>query len=251
MKSNRNTPALARRELLRVGGVTLVGGFLQPFAPVDVFAQRRVAPMGTARQVVFVNIEGGMSQIDTLDAREGAWTPADFDIRRFPNGVTLPYGLLSHVAGVLEKITVVRSLGAWDAVHGRAQYYIQTGHPLNLALSKEVPAIGAVVAYELARDRKASDSLPAYVSMNMDSNQAGLVNEGFMSAEFGPMNMRVGTDGPPDMIPRDGVSDTMKRRWERLQQLDGALRQGNGRDRSFPGYHEYYRSAWEIGRAHV
>ena len=54
------------------------------------------------------------------------------------------------MAGVLDKITVVRSLGAWDAVHGRAQYYIQTGHPLNLALAKEVPAIGAVVAHELA-----------------------------------------------------------------------------------------------------
>ena len=246
MKSSRNTPALARRELLRVGGVTLVGGFLQQFAPVNVFAQQRVSPMGTARQVLFVNIEGGMSQIDTLDAREGAWTPADFDIRRLPNGVTLPYGLLSQVAGVLDKITVVRSLGAWDAVHGRAQYYIQTGHPLNLALAKEVPAIGAVVAYELARDRKASDSLPAYVSMNMESNQAGLVNEGFMSAEFGPMNMRVGTDGPPDMIPRDGVSATLARRWERLQELDGALRSGSAADRSFSGYHEYYRSAWGI-----
>ncbi len=238
MKNDRNTPALARRQLLRVGGVTLVGGFLQQFAPVNVFAQRRVAPMGTARQVLFVNIEGGMSQIDTLDAREGAWTPPDFDIRRFPNGVVLPYGVLSHIAGVLDKITVVRSLGAWDAVHGRAQYYIQTGHPLNLALAKEVPAIGAVVAYELARDRKTSDSLPAYVSMNMESNQAGLVNEGFMSAEFGPMNMRVGTDGPPDMIPRDGISATLARRWERLQELDGSLRGGSNADRSFTGYHE-------------
>ena len=246
MKNNRHSPALARRELLRVGGVTLVGGFLQRFAPVNVFAQRRVTPMATARQVLFVNIEGGMSQIDTLDAREGTWTPADFDIRRMPNGVSLPYGLLSHVAGVLDKMTIVRSLGAWDAVHGRAQYYIQTGHPLNLALAKEVPAIGAVVAYELAHDRNASDSLPAYVSMNMESNQAGLVNEGFMSAEFGPMNMRVGTDGPPDMIPRDGVGPTLARRYERLQELDGALRGGAGADRSFAGYHEYYRSAWGI-----
>jgi hypothetical protein len=143
-------------------------------------------------------------------------------------------------------VTIVRSLGAWDAVHGRAQYYIQTGHPLNLALAKEVPAIGAVAAYELAHDRKASDSLPAYVSMNMESNQAGLVNEGFMSAEFGPMNMRVGTDGPPEMIPRDGVGPTLARRWERLQELDGALRGGAGADRSFAGYHEYYRSAWGI-----
>ena len=43
------------------------------------------------------------------------------------------------------------------------------------------------------------------------------------------MNLRVGTDGPPDMIPRDGVSDTLARRWERLQQLDEPLRSGRAR----------------------
>jgi hypothetical protein len=243
----RNVPSLTRRELLRVGGISLVGGFLERFNPVNVLAQERVTPIATARQVIFVNIDGGMSQIDTLDAREGQWTPADFDIRGYPGGLKLPYGLMSTLAGALDKIAVVRSLGAWDAVHGRAQYYIQTGHPLNLALAKEVPAIGAVVAYELARDRKTSDSLPAYIAMNMEGNQAGLVDQGFLSAEFGPMNLRIGGEGPPDMIPRDGVGDTLARRWERLQQLDGALRgSGTDVDRSFTNYHEYYRSAWAI-----
>jgi hypothetical protein len=223
-----------------------MGGFLNGFTPVNVRAQRKVNPMGTARQVLFVNIEGGMSQIDTLDAREGPWTPADFDIRSFANGLKLPYGLMSTVSGVLDKITVVRSLGAWDAVHGRAQYYIQTGHPLNLALAKEVPAIGAVAAYEVAKSRKPSDSLPPYVAINSDANQAGLVNQGFLSAEHGPMSLRV-ADGPPDLVPRDGVGDTLARRWERLQQLDRAFREGGAElDRSFTNYHEYYRSAWAI-----
>ncbi len=39
--------------------------------------------MATARQVLFINIDGGMSQIDTLDAKEGPWTPDDFDIRSY------------------------------------------------------------------------------------------------------------------------------------------------------------------------
>jgi hypothetical protein len=236
---------LERRELLRIGGITLVGGFLQGFAPINVSATAQVKPLATARNVLFVNIDGGMSQIDTFDAREGAWTPAGFDIRRLSNGVALPYGLLPTMASVVDKITVVRSLGSWDAVHGRAQYYIQTGHPLNLALAKEVPAIGAVVAHELAPSRKTSDSLPPYVSMNMEGNQAGLVTQGFLPPEAGPMNLRVGSEGAPDMIPREGVTATMARRWERLQAIDGALRQ-KGADRSFSEYHEYYRSAWAI-----
>ena len=37
-------------------------------------------------EVIFINIEGGMSQVDTLDAKEGSWTPDYFDIRACGNG---------------------------------------------------------------------------------------------------------------------------------------------------------------------
>ncbi|MEK7831432.1 MAG: DUF1501 domain-containing protein, partial [Acidobacteriota bacterium] len=217
--SQRNIPSLTRRELLRVGGLSLVGGYLNAFRPFNVRAEQKVQPAATARQVLFVNIDGGMSQIDTLDAKEGAWTPKYFDIRSFANDLNLPFGVMPNLPGVLDKITVVRSMAAWDVVHGRAQYYIQTGHPLNLALSKEVPSIGAVVCSELASQRKTSDSLPAYIAMNMAGNQAGLINQGFMSAEFGPMSLS-GGDAPPNLAPQKGMEATMQRRWQRLQQLD-------------------------------
>ena len=256
MNDKRNIPSLTRREFVRIGGLSLVGGYLNAFCPLNVRAGQNVQPMATARQVLFVNIDGGMSQIDTLDAKEGAWTPKYFDIRSFsvgPNDLKLPAGVMPNLPGVLDKITVVRSMAAWDVVHGRAQYYIQTGHPLNLALAKEVPSIGAVVCHELAKQRKASDSLPPFIVMNMAGNQAGLINQGFMSAEFGPMSLSVG-DAPPNLSPQKGMEATMQRRWERLQQLDGAFRTDTGRngngngsvDRSFGDYHEYYRGAWAI-----
>lgn len=240
-----NIPSLTRRELLRVGGISLVGGFLNAFHPLNVRAGENVKPMGTARQVIFINLEGGMSQVDSLDAREGAWTPNYFDIRSF-NDLKLPAGLFKNLPGVLDKITVVRSLAAWDAVHGRAQYYIQTGHPLNLALAKEVPSIGAVVCHELAKSRKPTDSLPAYIAMNSAGNQAGLINQGFLSAEFGPLSLAVGDD-PPNLAPQKGMEETFQRRWQRLQQIDQTFRSGSpSLDRGFADYHEYYRGAWAI-----
>lgn len=248
MKDNeRNIPTLTRRELLRVGGISLVGGFLNAFRPLNVRAQEQVKPMGTARQVVFINLEGGMSQVDSLDAREGAWTPNYFEIRGFAGDLKLPTGLFKNLPDVLDKITVVRSLAAWDAVHGRAQYYIQTGHPLNLALAKEVPSIGAVICHELAKERKPTDSLPPYIAMNSAGNQAGLINQGFLSAEFGPMSLAV-SDGPPNLAPQKGMEETFRRRYERLQQIDQTMRSGKsaGLDRSFADYHEYYRGAWAI-----
>ncbi len=248
MTSNIRQPSLSltRRELLRLGGLSVVGGYLNPFDAANVRAAGNETPRGTARQVVFVNLEGGMSQVDSFDAKEGTWTPDYFDIRTCANGLRLPHGVFATLPEVLDRVTVVRSLAAWDAVHGRAQYYLQTGHPLNLALAKEVPAIGAVVCHEFADQRRASDSLPAFVSMNMAGNQAGLINNGFLSAEYGPLNLNVGEE-PPNLAPQRGMEETLHRRWERLQALDGALRGGaSGVDRAFADYHSHYRGAWNI-----
>jgi uncharacterized protein (DUF1501 family) len=245
--ANRNTLHLHRRALLQSAGVNVVGGFLGAFTPKNVRAEGKAQPVGTARQVLFVNLEGGMSQVDTLDAKQGAWTPDYFDIRSAGNGLQLPYGLMPNLAQVVDRTAVVRSLAAWDAVHGRAQYYIQTGHPLNQALAREVPAIGAVVCHELATSRKPSDTLPAYIAMNMAGNQAGFINQGFLSAEYGPLGLSVGADGAPKLMPDKGGADALKRRWARLQQLDSSLRGGQpGLDRSFADFHDYYRGAWSI-----
>jgi hypothetical protein len=238
-------PKLHRREILRLGALSLIGGVLAPFRPHNVWAEERVTPKATARNCLFINLEGGLSQVDSLDAKEGRWTPDYFAIKQYGD-LKLPLGIMPNLPSVLDKVTVVRSLAAWDAVHGRAQYYVQSGHPLNLALAKEVPAIGAVVCHELARERKPSDSLPPYIAMNMAGNQAGLINQGFLSAEFGPLSLSVG-DRSPDLAPARGMADTMNRRWQRLQQLDGSLRSPQPTlDRSFVDYHEYYRGAWAI-----
>src|SRR5687768_4025487 len=100
-----NTPdpnklRLHRLALLRVGGVSVLGGFLGAFRPLDVRAAEKAKPRGTARQVLFLNLEGGMSQVDSLDAKQGSWTPDYFDIRPCHNGLQLPHGLMPNLAGM-------------------------------------------------------------------------------------------------------------------------------------------------------
>lgn len=238
---------LQRREFMRVAGISLVGGTLPLHAHTETIAsEKHAVPKGTARNVIFINLEGGMSQLDSLDAKQGRWTPEYFDIQPRGNGLMLPVGVFQRLPSVIDRVAVVRSMAAWDAVHGRAQYYIQTGHPLNPALSKEVPAIGAVVCHELADQRRSTDSLPAYVSMNMAGNQAGLITSGFLSAEFGPLNLSI-DKATPDLAPKKDMASTMERRWHRLQELDRHLRvERTGLDRSFIDYHQYYRGAWSI-----
>ena len=243
----RTFPPLTRRELLRVGGISVIGSFLtSAFRPFNVRAQKKIQPLATAKKVIFLFLDGGISQLDSFDAKEGKWTPAEFDIRSFANDIKLPYGLFKNLPGILDKVAVVRSMNAWDAVHGRAQYYVQTGHPLNLALAKEVPSIGSVICHETAAGRKDTDSLPAFVAMNATGNQAGLINQGFLPAKFGPMSLSV-KEGPPNLSPKPGTEDTFRRRWQFLQQLDESLRSGqSGHGRSFIDYHEYYKGAFAI-----
>ena len=71
-----------RREMFRAGAA-LGGGyfFSQLWKPSQVQAQSRVSPRGTARFCIVLMLDGGQSQVDTWDLKEGAWTPQDFDIR--------------------------------------------------------------------------------------------------------------------------------------------------------------------------
>jgi Protein of unknown function (DUF1501) len=82
---------------------------------------------------------------------------------------------------------VVRSLEAWESAHARAQYYLQVGHSFSPARRKEMPAIGAVIAYEMQARRKQTDFLPPFVAINFNNSQAGLVREGFLESKYGPL----------------------------------------------------------------
>ena len=85
MKNDRpGLPQLTRRDLFRVGGVTVAGYSLLPLLrPFNVHARKRVQPRGTAEVCIFYFLQGAMSHVDTFDLKEGKWTPEDLDIRTF------------------------------------------------------------------------------------------------------------------------------------------------------------------------
>src|SRR5882672_8740095 len=74
-------PVLSRRELIRCGAVTVTGGFLLPFTQSsNVKAATKVTPRGSAECVIYVNMVGGPSQMDTFDVKDSKYTPEDIDI---------------------------------------------------------------------------------------------------------------------------------------------------------------------------
>src|SRR6516165_7115997 len=89
-----SVPKLARREFFRIGATSFAGFHLLPMvAPLQVQAQAKITPRGSADFCIFLFLMGGAPQLDTFDVKEGKWTPSDFDIRTITPEIKMPVGL--------------------------------------------------------------------------------------------------------------------------------------------------------------
>ncbi|MBL8177609.1 MAG: DUF1501 domain-containing protein [Bryobacterales bacterium] len=215
-------PKLGRREALHLGGLSICGYQLLPmFAPRNVEAQGKASPRGSADCVIFLNLLGGPSQMDTFDVKEGKWGPENRDIRTVKQGYAFPAGLMPKLVDRLDDLLVVRSMEAWETVHSRGQYYLQTGHAVSPARGKEMPSMGAVIAYETAGRRKESDFLPPFVAMNYDANNmyGPLQREGCLASEYSPLTLDLKSGSLPFVVEEEERA-RLQRRWDLLNRLD-------------------------------
>lgn len=211
---------LTRRSLLRFAGLSVAGFEIVPFH-ARARAQSRVTPRGSAKAVIFLNLQGGPSQMDMFDVKFGKWAPENRDVRTTPIGYKFPYGLLPKTAGILGDLAVVRSAQAWETVHSRGQYYLQTGHAVSAARIKESPAMGSVIAYESLEKRRSTDFLPPFVAMNYESSTmyGPLQTEGCLSSDCSPLTLDL-KDGNLPFVLDPAEQERYKRRWDMLNRMD-------------------------------
>jgi hypothetical protein len=140
-------------------------------------------------------------------------------------------------------VALVRSLEAWDSVHGRAQYYVQSAHTLNPALQKELPPVGSVVSYETSAQRRDTDTLPGYVAINVTQSQAGLLKSGFLPATYSPFHIDTATGLSAYAIDEEGRRE-FQRRWELLKTFDARLRTDSSlAAKAYHDFHNHYEGA--------
>lgn len=235
---------LTRREVFRAGAATVGGYSFLPLASMQARAAQTVKPRGSARFVIWVMLDGGASHMDTWDLKEGPWTPGDFAPKDLGGGVRWPMGLFPQLSKQLHRSAIVRSLAAWDSVHGRAQYYVQSAHSLNPALHKEIPAVGSVVAMEWQQRRRPSDSLPLYVALNVTQNQAGLLKSGFLPALYSPFHIQTDTGLAAYAVEDPQDKADFQRRWALLKDFDARLRNDASlQAKAYRDYNDHYESA--------
>jgi len=135
---------------------------------------------GKAKNLIFLQMVGGMSHIDTLDPKEGETqgpvapikTKADFQLG----------GTMVNLAEQADKIAVVRSMTSKTGVHAAGQYLIRTGYEQRGTIKH--PTIGAWAEHFKGPSHK---TLPSSVCVNRQPNNGnGFFPASLSAADPGP-----------------------------------------------------------------
>ena len=123
-----------RREILRIGGLSLLGLSLP-----NLIAARETAPLGVpptdktfgrAKNVIFLYLAGGPPQHETFDPKPDA--PLEIRGPFKPISTNVPgihfCELLPRIAGIADKLAIVRSMATDDNTHSSSGHWVLTGH---------------------------------------------------------------------------------------------------------------------------
>jgi len=155
--------------------------------------------------------------------------------------------LFPRLSNDLNHLAIVRSGAAWESVHERGQYYIQAGRAFSPARVSEIPSVGSLVAYEFQSKKRDSDYLPPFVAMNFTPGGAGLAGPGMLPSSCAPLPITVHPGADIPFVVPQAEQARFADRWQFLQQLDSALRDGHSDvGRPLDDYSNYYLGAYEM-----
>lgn len=160
----------------------------------------RGAGFGKAKRVIVINLQGGLSHLDSFDPKGGAskgpgetvGTKAGFQLTSF----------LPETAKVAGELTVIRSMTAKVGVHETAQYLIRTGFEPRGTLVH--PNFGAWAQHYLGASHA---TLPSNVCINHGAEHGN----GFFPASHSPLPIFDANQGLPNAKPQGSLAVAEKR----------------------------------------
>lgn len=233
-------PAISRRALLRIGGLTIFGSACLPSATrAGASRSEPVAPrFGESRACIFMLLQGGPSHLDLWDPKPDAPAEIRGPFSTIPTAISgVRFGaLLTETAKRADRIAVVRSVTHRFNNHIAGTYVALTGshdqpNQDREAHADDFPGPGAVLNYLQPSPQPVprSVSLPTWLSIPGPSNRMPGQYGGFLGATRDPF-LLAGEPHKPNFKPLslalpDDVADTRAAaRWSLLQQLDAATR---------------------------
>jgi uncharacterized protein (DUF1501 family) len=229
----------SRRQFIVHMAQACLGVTVAPFAGPHSTAL--AAPQGTggkAKQVIYLFMEGAMSQLDTFDPKPGR------DVQGSTKAIqtAVPSIQISEhfpkLAQQLKKVALVRSLAAETGAHQPGQYLMRTSYKEIASIRH--PGMGAWSQKILG---KISKDLPGNVVIG---NSTGHPGPGFLDARFGPV---------PVGDPVAGLQNTQQPKYLQANQFDRRMKLTSSFDSAFEkkyphkdvkAYSELYQEAIKL-----
>lgn len=227
------TNLLPRRELLRIGGLSVLGMAALP-AQVDSSRNKN--------SCIFMMLQGGLSQLDTWDPKPDAVTEIRGPFRSLATATPgIHFGeLMSKSAAISNHLCVVRSMTHKFTNHIAGTYITLTGSNNQQDRDREAhgddfPGPGGVLNYLAPQKDSAagsvprSISLPNWLSIPGPSNRMPGQYAGFLGSVHDPFLVKgdpsVTGYRPLSLSLPQGVTDKrMGTRLQLMRQLDSAAR---------------------------
>jgi hypothetical protein len=207
---------VARREFLRVGGLTALGLGLSDWHRLRAAAQ--TTERGNARACILIWLDGGPSHLDTFDLKPEAPSEVRGPFSPIPTNVAGTHicEYLPRTARVMDRIALIRSMTSPLGEHNFASQYLLTGYKPTPVLT--YPSLGSVVTHTQA----GRHTLPPHIGVDRP-NEAAL--GGYLPATADPFVILADPSKPEfhveDLEPYAAVTmPRLERRRQFLAALD-------------------------------
>lgn len=210
-----------RRQILQLGFCGLAGWSAAALRQARAETSTRKS---TADAVLFLNLAGGPSHLDTLDVKPTApvETRGEFGVisSKVPSVPVCEH--LPKTAAVLDQFTLIRGISHTTGDHPQGQAYIATGNRPTPAL--RYPSYGSIVTKELS----SAPELPSYVAVPTTEWGAGYMGDAYAPFSTNAVPKRGqpfavrGLSLPPGLSP-----ETVERRERLLNKVNRGFGEAN------------------------
>ncbi len=263
-------PPLTRRDMLLrcangFGAVALAALLAEDSRGAAVSVRHHPA---RARNVIFLYMDGGPSQVDTFDYKPllekyhgrdphtvfkveptqfnnvGRVMASPWKFRRRGQSGLWASDLLPHVAGCIDDLCFIRSVVSKFPEHTSANYFLHTGSGF-----QGRPSMGAWVSYGLGSDNR---DLPGFIVLNGGLIPPGGLdnfNSGFLPAAYQGSIFRHGNPPVANIDRREPSAGRQRAKLDLMKQLDALAQARSGSNDAIESAIANYETAYRMQTA--
>jgi hypothetical protein len=194
---------------------------------------------GKAKQVIYLSMNGAMSQLDTFDPKPGTTVQGETKViqTKVPGVQFSEY--LPGLAQRADRLAVVRSLNSTTADHTQAKYLMSTSY--KQIASTRHPGLASWIHLQLGRQHK---TLPVTVQIG------GGIGSGYLGAQYAPVPVGDPALGLQDTkSPGYLTNEAFDKRMALSQAFDTGFRKLAKNNRKVNGYDDLYKDAIALLRS--